>query len=388
MNWSDILVFIAGILAKVIFDLLGDATSRRIKDFILQRAKSRYSITNTPLPAKDFHSFRIGNLEIPAMPIIGSPETAFNVSEVTVKFRPVFRHQQDDYPVELLSAQSYLVEECRRRYGLTKVSDENIVPRLDSITQGPEVQGDKRGRLFIGLSLTTFDTYFATNKSLNYRVIPKNGLVSRFTSNQTIREAYVTAPHEDLTKSLLANPPAVHIAVISRNLNQNPKDQLVIRRRSQDVAFYRGYYQVSATGYMSTAHHDSAGIPSPFRTAIMESRQEIADGLLLTPEDFRLIGLSLNWEDFLPVFYGYIETGLSVQEMLGDFRRDTFEGSLLAIPFNPKSVLTHIVREKWEPQSALAAVAAVLAFYPRNEVDAIARTLPAKDIRNFFENPP
>jgi len=176
------------------------------------------------------------------------------------------------------------------------------------------------------------------------------------------------------------------VVVISRNLNQNPQDQLIIRRRSQEVAFYRGYYQVSATGFVGTAHHDSAGMPHPFFAAITEAKQEIADSLSLAPDDFILIGLSINWEEFVPVFYGYIETGISVHDLLGDFRRDTYEGSLFAIPFEPKSVLSHITKEKWESSSAIAAVAALLAFYPRNEVEAIARKLPAKNARDFFEN--
>jgi hypothetical protein len=387
ISWSEIIAFVIGIIVKVVFDLVDDWIAQRVKRFVIQRAKTRYASSKTPLPSKGFHCFRIGNLEIPAMPIIGSPRTAFQLNEVIVRFSPVFHHQQDGYPAELLSAQSHLVDQCKKRYRLSKTSEENIVPRLDSITQGPEMAGDKRGLLYVNLSLTTFDMYFATNKSLDYEVIPKQGLFSRFTSNETIRDAYVVPPYDDLSQSLLANPPAVHIVVISRCLSQEPKDQLLVRRRSQDVSFYRGYHQVSATGYMSTAHHDAEQIPNPFYTAVMESRQEIADSLSTTPEEFKLIGLSLNWEDFLPVFYGYIETGRSVHELLGDFRRDSYEGSLLAIPFNPESVLTHIAKEKWEPQSALAAVATLLTFYPRSEVETVARTLPAKNVYDFFENP-
>jgi hypothetical protein len=386
MNWSDLLVFVAGILAKVAFDLLSDYSSRRLKDFILRRAKSRFAVTSIPDIPKEFHCFRVGNLEIPVMSLVGSPETVFHFDEVDVSFQPILRHQQAHYPIELLSARSYLTEECKRRYNLKMVAEDNLLPRIDSIVQGPETEDDKRGNLYINLSLSTFSTYFVTNKSLDHRVIPRTGWISRFISNQTIREAYVVPPYDNLAESLLANCPAVHVAVISRNLNQNPQDQLIIRRRSQDVAFYRGYYQVSATGFVSMAHHDSAGIPNPFIAAISEAKQEIADSLSLSPNDFKLIGVSINWEEFVPVFYGYVETGISVRDLLGDFRRDVYEGSLLAIPFDPESVLSHIMtKEKWESSSAIAAVATLLAFYPRAEVEAVARKLPAKSARDFFE---
>jgi hypothetical protein len=388
MNWDDLIAFIAGILAKVLFDLLSDPISRRFRNLVIRRAKSRYSVTTTPVPSNDFLRFRIGNLEIPVMSIVGSPESVFHPDEVIIRFHPILRHQQDNYPVELLAAQPYLFDESKRKYhiGQIQATEENIVPRLDKVSQGPEIEGDKRGRLYIDLSLTSFDTFLATNKTLDYCVIPKSGLVSRFNTNQTIRDAYCVPPYEDLEKSVLANLPAVHVAVISRNLSQSPVDQLIIRRRSQDVITYKGFLQVSATGYMSLAHHDSFGVPSPFYTAIMEAKQEIADSLSLLPKDFNLIGVALRWEDLLPIFYGYVETGFSVQELLGDFRRDAYEGTLQAIPFNPKSVLTHIVREKWEPVSALAAVAAVLVFHPHSEVLTVARELPAKNMRDFFEN--
>ncbi len=97
-----------------------------------------------------------------------------------------------------------------------------------------------------------------------------------------------------------------------------------------------------------------------------------------------MIGLSIDWQDMYPTFYGYIETGLSVQELLGDFRRDSYEGELYAIPFEPKVVLSHIAKEKWTAQGALAAISALLAFYPRKEVEGIARALPAKAAKDFL----
>ncbi len=366
-------------------DLSKDYFSRILKDFIVHRAKARYTQVSIPNPASEFHCYRIGNLEIPVTPVVGSPETPFHLDEVTIHFQPLIKEQQPDYPLELRAARQYLIEETERKYGLKTLGDDDIMPRLDKIEQGPEIFGDKRGHLNIYLSLTTFYSLAATNRGLEYRVIPASGLVSRFTSNQTIREAYCLPPYHDLSKSLLANAPGVEVAVISRSLSQNPKDQLIVRRRSQDVLFFRGYYQVSATGYMSLAHRDSNDNPNPFITAITEAKQEIADSLSLLPEDFNLVGVSIKWEDLHPAFYGYIETGRTVHELLGDFKRDSYEGTLSAIPFDPKSVLSHIIKEKWTAPSALTTISTLLAFYPRREIEAIARTLPAKEWKDFIE---
>lgn len=175
------------------------------------------------------------------------------------------------------------------------------------------------------------------------------------------------------------------MALISRNSNQTPQNQLIIRKRSQQVALYRGWHQVSATGYISLAHTNPDGIPSPFVTAIRETKQEIADSLSLQPEDFKLIGLALKWEDLHPGFFGYIETIKPVHELLGDFRRDAWEGHPYGISFDPFTVLSHIATEKWHAISALSAIAALLAFYPRDEVESIAKTMPSKGFKDFIE---
>lgn len=387
MNWYDISLLVAGFLANVILGLLwdafGDHYSKKIREFIAKRSQKRYSNTNIPNPAKEFRSFRIGNFEIPVMPVVGSPETPFLYDDVTVEFQPVSK--DDHYPVELKAARPFLIKECEAKYKFKDLGAKDVMPRLDDVKQGPEQQGDKRGNLTIYMSLTTYGSLFTTNRSLDYSVIPKEGLISRFTTNQTIREAYCHPPYDDLGKSILANPPGVDVVVISRNLNQTPNDQIIIRQRSQSVLLYRGYYQVSATGYVALAHCDSNGIPNPFIAAISEAKQEIADGLTLSPDDFKLLGVGIKWEDLHPAFYGYIETGLSVNELLGDFKRDSYEGHLYALPFEPKSVLTHISKEKWHPASALAAIATLLTFYPRAEVELMARKLPAKKVSDFFE---
>jgi hypothetical protein len=292
-----------------------------------------------------------------------------------------------DYPAALTDAKSYLEQAYLKRYELESLPSTgwyNEKPRLYGYEQSPELPDDTRGKLTLYFNLTTFDTFITTNRSLDYAVIPKSGTLSRFTTNQTIREAYVSFPY-DLETSVLANPLSATVVVISRNLNQTPRDQIIIRLRKQ-VVLYRDYYQVSAAGFMSLAHRDESGMPNPFVTAVEEASQEIADRLQLTPSEFKLIGISLNWEDMNLNAYGFIETGLSARELLGDFRRDAFEGWLEAIPFEPKAVLNHIAQHKWEPMSVMAICATLLAHFPRKEVEAVARTVPAKVARAFFED--
>ncbi|MGD0510584.1 MAG: hypothetical protein ABSA33_01970, partial [Candidatus Micrarchaeaceae archaeon] len=257
--------------------------------------------------------------------------------------------------------------------------------RLDNIVQGHEQPGDKRGRLNIQLSLTTFGSLFTTNRSIDCKVIPARGLVAQLFKSISIRDAYCQKSETDLSQSLLANPPGVDVSIISRNVNQDPQNQFIIRRRSNQVLLFKDYYQVAATGYLSLAHCDSKGVPNPFVTAITEAKQEVADCLELTTADFKLIGIAVKWEDLHPGFYGYIETGKSVAELLGDFRRDSYEGTLSAIPFDPLHVVKHIAGEKWHPVSALSAISALLAFFPRAEVEAVAREVPAKSLRSYFE---
>ena len=384
MNGSDVLIFVAGIL-DLLTGSISDFFSKKLNGYVISRSKSRYTSFKTPPPSKEFHCFRIGNFEIPAMSITGSPDTPFHFEEVKIKFHPEMKEEKSDYPIELKAARQYLIQECVKRFNLKSV-DENILPRLDDIEQGGEQEGDKRGDLSIHFSLTHFASLCATNLSVDQCVIPRKGLIDQFTANQTIREAYTTLPYSELSKSILANAPGVEVIVISRNLNQTPQDQLIIRRRGQTVSFFRGYYQSSAAGYMSLTHSTPDGLPNPFVTAVAEARQEIADSLTSDPKEFHLIGLMLQWQVLHPAFYGYIVTGKSIQDLLGDFKRDSYEGVLSAIPFEPKTILTHLAKEKWTATSTLAVISTLLAFYPRKEIESIARDLPAKNWKDFLEN--
>lgn len=216
-------------------------------------------------------------------------------------------------------------------------------------------------------------------------MIPATGIVSRYRENDTIRQAYAKFPY-NLAESPLANPLSVHVVVISKNLNQTPQDQVLVRRRSNKVALYRGFYQSSAAGYMNlVAHVDDNGKPNLFLTAIEEAQEEIADKLDLQPSDFKLIGICANWEDLDLNAYGFVETGLSAAELIGDHKRDTSEGPLESLPFSPSHVLEHIAKHPWEPVGAMAMCAALSAHFDRAQVDAAAQRVPAKAWRDFTE---
>jgi hypothetical protein len=173
--------------------------------------------------------------------------------------------------------------------------------------------------------------------------------------------------------------------VISSNLNQQPNDQVLIRLRSKKVALYRNCYQAAASGFVSLAHKDELYQPNPFVTAVEEAREEVADRLELSPSEFKMIGLAVNWEDLDLNIYGYIKTGLAVAELVGEFRRDAYEGWIEGVPFNPKAVLSHLTQNRWEPVSTLAMCAALLANFNRSEVEAEAQRVPAKTWRTFLE---
>ncbi len=358
--------------------------SKWLTDRMQGITKQRYQPTSIPDPSEEFLIYRLENIETPVMNLVGSPETPFSMNEVDIEYVPKIQHQNPNYPVSLIAARSYLEKEYLKKYDLDKLP-QNILPRICGWDQSGETNDNRRGRLTLHFNLTTFDTYLVTNRSLDYEVIPQKGHIGRFVENQTIRQAFVEPPYS-LRSSVLANPLAVMVVVISRNNSQTPRNQIIIQKRSNKVASYRGCYQVSAAGYVSLGHlNDDTQAPNPFYTAIHEAREEISDALNLAPSDFNLIGIALSWVDMLPFAYGYIETGHSIDDLIRDFRRDSFEGQLSAIPFEPQEILSRITKEKWTPEGVLALCAVLLAHFPRSEVEAIARKLPSKEAREFFE---
>src|SRR5437867_4162782 len=140
MDGQSVATFLFGVVAGIGADFVKDYLVRRGKDYILRRAKAHYDKTKIPLPDAYFRCFRFGNFEIPAMPVIGSPETPFHPDEVTIHLKPDVK----SFPVELQAARQYLIEELQRRYGQKNLGEGDLSPRIDKIEQGPELPGDKR----------------------------------------------------------------------------------------------------------------------------------------------------------------------------------------------------------------------------------------------------
>jgi hypothetical protein len=323
--------------------------------------------------------YHLGNIEIPVMNLFGSPEHPFAIDEVSIDFDPIVFHEQPSYPSDLARAKPYLLKAYFEEYG-THHKD-NPMPRLCGYTQAGESANNERGNLTLHFMQTSFFTFLATNRSLDKAVIPRVG------TNQTIRETYVAFPYT-LESSVLANPLAVQVVVVSRNPDQTPTDQVIIRLRSQTVAVHRNCYQPSAAGYMMLAsdHLDAHSMPNPFFTARWEAREEIANRLIFQPAEYKLIGIALRWEDLELDAYGYVETTRPVRDLLGDFRRDAYEGWTESIPFEPHAVFNHMAEHPWEAVGVLAMCAALLAHFPAEDVEAAAKQLPTKDCREYFEH--
>lgn len=379
------------LLASYVFGTTRGKASWKVNTDVVSPEVVNVSIDSDELDTQSedgFANFKIGNLEIPVMPILGSPQTPFRFHETHIHYTPKLHENSDKFPKEVKAAYSYLLAEITKKYNVKMENfRNNVLPRLDDAIQGYEREGDQRGDLDLYFSHTTYESLWATNVAVDVPIdlpVKSRDGASKEIRSTTLREYFCNHPYSELSASILSNAPGVEIVVISRSPDQNPQDQLIIRRRSQRVAGYRGWYQASASGHMSVEHVDQDNLPNPFITAVVEAKQEIADGLLITPEHFHMVGILLKWQDLHPAFHGYIETTQTAQELIGDFRRDSYEGGLFAIPFEPQRVLTHIATEPWFPISAVAIISALLAHFPRSEVEAAARAVPKKKAEDFL----
>ena len=339
------------------------------------------SESSCPDPPATFPVFTFGNIRLPVAVILGTPMQPIAREDVTIRLRREVFEESQGYPPLMAQAHSELLETIIGKYRLTPQEANDLMPRLNNVVQGREKPGDQRGEIIIDLSLTTFGRWFTTNCSLDAKVISKGSPSSG--SRKTIRESYCLNPL-DLSTSVLANPVGVDVCLISRNPNQIPHNQFILRKRSNQILLDEGCHQVADTGYMSLAHTDSSDCPSPFVTAIVETQQEVGDALDLSIDDFKLLGIAIKWEDLHASFFGFIESSLPASEIVSGFRRDAYEGSLSAIPFTPTDVLTHICSQRWHAASALAAIGSLRAYFPLKEVRAVASTLHGKPLRSFY----
>ena len=318
----------------------------------------------TPPPPQEFPTFKLGRIEAPAMNLLGDPDTPFSCAEVRIETDPASSGaHRPDYPIALKAAKASLEEMHRRRYSHTEIAD-NPLPRLEELVQAGETEGNLRGGLTLRFGLTTFSTFMATNRSLDYSCIPSDGILGRI---RTIRDAYVRFPYR-LHESVLANPLSANVFLISRTTAQTPTEQVIIRQRSSNVALYRGAFQASAAGFVSVSHLDAQGRPNPFVTAVSEAREEISSLLPAEPAEYHLLGIAVNWEDLDINAYGFMVTDLAVADLLGGFRRDDYEGSMQSLPFEPECLLNHLVSNRWEPISVVASFIGVDSFFGYSRV--------------------
>ncbi|MEA5621319.1 hypothetical protein VB711_26305 [Cronbergia sp. UHCC 0137] len=378
---------------RLIIDVYNEAAKEYGWNHDSTSPQQEYEVPDMP---SGFNPFRIGNITIPIQILFGTPDQPINNGEEDIKINDkpdIFLEKtsefKEKFPANMqerllnIQAEKKGIKDLHNKTG-TKVRIDSFhhsktltktKARIDSFHQGDERDGDRRGLITLEFSRVDYKTMYFTNLSLDIPIIDSSG------ETKTIRELYVSENFTDLSESILANPGSVDVAVICENKNSR---QLIIRKRG-NISLYRGWYQVSATGYIDASHKDEHGAASPFVTAAIESNQEIAGSLEAKPSDFNLIGLGIRWIDLYPSFFGYIETNKSDEQLIGDFCRDPHEGSLSTIPFTPESVLEHIANNKWVAFSALCAIATLLKFFPRDEVKKAACNVQEKNWRDFIE---
>lgn len=348
--------------------------------FGIFKRKKKIINKDTPLPDKDFRTFTIGNIDIPVSGIISSVKEPYSYNEVHIEFQEKRFEEKQDYPKEIANNKQYLIKKVIEKYSIENYRDNKLV-RLDSVFQGHENEDDKRGDLNLKMSVTSYGDMLATNSALDI-CLPNNSK----RNSLTLRDILKYTPFTDLQQSFFANPPGIEVIVLSKNIRQSPDLQVLVRKRSNNVVGYKGHYQVSASGYMSLSHKDENNIPHPFITACQETNQEIAEGLLFKPTDFKLLGIGLHWHGLYPNLIGYFITDKMVNEIIGDFRRDGYEGEIYSLAFTPNDIITHIANNHWTPMSAYSMILVLSSFYNKSEIERIAMTVKHKSSKDFLLN--
>lgn len=364
---------------------LAPPLERKVEEIKRRRARARMEKRQLPDPPSGFPMYVRGNLQLPVMSLFGTPSEPLRIDELEIDFNPLSTPEVKDYPEALRDAIPALLAQYLGARPDKTITD-NSMPRYLGYTQGGEREDDTRGQLTIKLGLTSYYNYCATNCSLDVAAIPGRSRFWSWFTNQTLRQAYMPVPYSP-EASPFANPLSSHCIVISRNNAQGPPNQVLVRRRSSKVAHYRGFCQSSAAGYVTSAHRDKSNKPNLFVTAAHEANQELADRLQAKPEDYRLIGIAVNWGELDINAYGFIETGRSASELIGDTSRDSYEGTTEPIPFTPGAVFSHFAENQWEAMGAMALCQTLLAFYSDDEVDAAARRMPTRPWRTFCDLP-
>lgn len=327
---------------------------------------------------RDFEFYQIGNLTVPGNYLFGEPREPFAPGDILTTDRDEAFEERSDYPALLRENYETLLENAKTNFGVTRITD-NVLPRLDSFVQHPEDQADERGPLELNFSRTSYFKIWATNVAADIPVFDHAS-----GQETTVRKSLCVPPYDDLAISPLSNNPSIEVVLISDSPLQEPRRQMIIRKRSEKVAGFQHWYQCSASGHMALAHKNAAGKPCPFHAAVAETRQEIAGNLEFSPEDFRLIGVVMKEQDIYPSFFGYFETDRPAVDIKHAKDRDRWEGYKQVIPFEPKAVFDHFGRHEWFPSSVLAIVAVLEAYYDYSEIIAAARDMPLKHAYQFY----
>src|SRR5258706_4281081 len=208
-------------------------TTRGKPSWKIKTDVSSPEFVNVPIDAEDFDmdyddifpNFKIGNIEIPVMSILGSPETPFRFHEVRIRYTPKLHENSDKFPKELKGVYGYLLREITSKFNIDpKKLSNNTLPRIDDAFQGYEQEDDQRGNLELHFSHTTYESLWATNVAIDVPVelpIKSRGFASKGVRTTTVRKYYCQPPYNDLSASVLSNAPGVDIVVISRSPHQN-----------------------------------------------------------------------------------------------------------------------------------------------------------------------
>lgn len=200
---------------------------------LAKRAAERAFLKSTPSPYPWFKKFRVGNIEIPVMTIMGSPSHPRSQEEVTIEYSAL---SERFMPEPLSQSIPFLLRRYHEQYSTGKTATDNNLPRYLGYEQEGEGQNNEPGRITLRLGLTSFFQFLATNRSLDVAALPSLG------RNKTLRETYARSEY-DLLSSPFANPLSSNMVLISSNLHQVPERQVIIRKRSDKVALYKGFFK-------------------------------------------------------------------------------------------------------------------------------------------------
>lgn len=360
---------------------LEDWNIRRYRDALDISAEELASLKNRRYrrPPQDEFPFKsFGKLELPVAYIFGDPEEPYSLEDFVVTMKDEIFHETEQFPSAIKAELPELEEIFYCSIPDRTVIKDNEMPRMDDFSQEGESQENERGRVILKLSKTRFVHYCATNRSLEKDMYQSDD------RKDTVREVLAPEPLE-LTNSLLGNPYSTHVSIISVNPKQKPREQVSVLRRKANSPIYPRFYQ-SVAGYGSLAHVDTNGVPSPFATAVDESKEEFSKNLDIHIEGVKITGLCMSNEDLDLNFCSYFVTNQTAQSILNSTRRDAFEGQRSFIPWHPKSVIDHIVRNKWEPVGAYNMIMSLIAYFGDDAVNTAVASCKRKPWFDFLEH--